>query len=218
MNFWIVHPFVPDVLFFEMNKSLIERNDVFLRLAGLRTADYAGTPFVYFHRSPMPCEERWPEELKDNLYHLAAFRSNFTPRGINRSLKLACRLRRCPSVRYEMSVNPGAMLGMVTMLCILAGYKHIVLLGTDLNTPHYFWEERPERFASLPLPPSAQSGNVHATADRKKMHANTIDTFIERLISVFTSYIDFELLVGSENSALYPRLGLYDFKQSNADV
>jgi hypothetical protein len=214
-NFWIVHDFVPGMVFFENNRNHPARQEAFRRLLILKQKPYANVPFVQFTQEP-GAPEGFPELLMPNLYLLCASRGNNTLRGIQRSLKLGRVLDRSANLRFETVINPGPQLGMIAMLCVLAGYKRIVLLGVDLLDTRYFWEVEPEKYDGIPTPPNIHSRSVHETFDREgKMIP--IDVFLTRMQNELRPKRDFEIFCGSSSSALADIFPVFQFSSSQKE-
>ncbi len=209
LNFWPIHDVVPGMLFFETRTQFPERNAVFFHLLHERAADYGGVPLVHFTFEP-GVPEGFPPTLRDHLHLLNTTRSTFTLRGMRRSLRAAAWIHRNTTLGIEAAINPGSQLGMLAMLCLLAGYRNIVLLGVDLHDSRYFWETAPERFAHRPKPPRIQTSDVHATYDRAQ-RAVPIDVFLTEMLEVFGRDREVTLYCGSTTSALAALMPVWSF-------
>lgn len=221
-NYWLVHDFVPTFYFFEPSGD-DEKYAVFLKLLRARETSYEGVPISaeikhftslgqYFGRRSL---EDFPQRIRANLYLHTAYNVVTYHRPVVTAALIAWRmLGSYRRFRFDRLIHHCASVDKMVMFAVLAGYREIVLVGVDLNSTRYFWEEQPWRYAEGPS--SAWSGAVHPTVDRvfTRTWAIPLDQYLNILDRVVLRPLGIALRVSSRKSRLYGRFPLYDVRRA----
>ena len=215
-NYWMAHPFVPDLYFTEPPNNLNTWKD-FLTLFEARKDDYSQTPFIINYKEwqslmqDYPLEDI-PEEFLQNLYCYAPYYLRLNKPWMIRLVLLAWRRKKFEKNPYDWLILQRGTLGMLIMFGYFAGFKNIVLVGVDLSNTDYFFEDCNKDFVFRPS--KVQTKSIHRTVD-PTLDINrisiTIDKYIFLLNDTLLKPAKVTLFIGSKKSLLYPRLPLYKF-------
>ena len=215
-NYWMAHPFVPDLYFTEPPNNLNTWKD-FLTLFEARKDDYSQTPFIINYKEwqslmqDYPLEDI-PEELLQNLYCYAPYFLRLNKPWMVRLVLLSWGRKKFERNPYDWLILQRGTLGMLIMFGYFAGFQNIVLVGVDLSNTNYFFEDPKKDFVFRPS--KVQTGNIHRTVD-PTLDINrisiTIDKYIYLLNDIILKPRGISLFVASEKSRLYPRIGKYEF-------
>ncbi len=215
-NYWMAHPFVPDLYFTEPPNNLNTWKD-FLTLFEARKDDYSQTPFIINYKEwqslmqDYPLEDI-PEELLQNLYCYAPYFLRLNKPWMIRLVLLSWGRKKFEKNPYDWLILQRGTLGMLIMFGYFTGFKNIVLVGVDLSNTNYFFEDPKKDFVFRPS--NVQTGNIHRTVD-PTLDINrvsiTIDKYIYLLNDIILKPRGISLFVASEKSRLYPRIRKYEF-------
>jgi hypothetical protein len=218
LNLWIVHDFVPTYYFFEPMPRDI--HELFLRLLYAKEGSYARVPFISDHKHHenalswygfVGSYDDFPERIRTNVYLHAPFYVRTTSRALVASALVLWSLSmRAGMSRLDRIIHHRASVSALVMFSVLCGYKNVVLLGFDMTTSDYFWDERPDLY---PLrPPRHPAGRIHMTADPRLTSAERaipVDQYLRLLDRFVLASRGVVLYVGSRKSRLFPRFRLY---------
>lgn len=215
-NYWMAHPFVPDLYFTEPPPN--ER--VWAEYLGQYEASkeaYASVPFIVNFKHWQKDLERYPLSsipgpLHKNLYYYAPYYLRLNKPWMIRLALMTWKSKGSKPDRFDWLILQRASLGMLIMFGLFTGFKHIVLVGVDLSNTQYFFEDKSKEFRYHP--PNIQKGSVHRTVD-DTLDINrvsiTIDRYVYLLNDVLLKPAKVSLYVANEKSLLYPRLPLFKF-------
>jgi len=180
VNRWIFHPFIPDVYAYEAHPDVTEvavldreevreRNPSILFLKPSSVENYGSADAV-------------PGFLKTRTFLYG--RVNIVTRKTGNigqdSVTAVDSLTRAKQA--DILLDNGASIARMIILCSVLGFKKIVLIGVDLNTTRYFWDDDPnvlERLGIRDLP-SVQSGAKHETLSATS-RPFAIDLFVQEV-------------------------------------
>lgn len=216
-NQWLIHSFVPTFYFVELGCSSLEHDRYMVELLCRRLPDLGSMPIIV--ESKCWIRERsvaykLPRQLSNRLYFYAPSYHRTTSSPV-----LAWAMRRSSaswkrgSGDLRTMVHHRASLSAIVLFAFLAGYRDIVLVGVDLNTPYYFWDTNKALLHGRPAPPSDQTGGVHATVDSSLNVAELslpIDDYLRLLDSSVLRPNGVTLHVASPSSQLCSFLPVYE--------
>ena len=217
-NYWMAHPFVPDLYFTEPLIFSLASED-FQALSEARKDAYSITPLILNYKEWNPQAEvyltkKFPQVLVQNLYYYAPYNLRLNNAWMMKLLLLGWRRKRFSNNPFNWLILQRGTLDMLIMLGYFAGFTEIVLVGVDLSNTAYFFENPNLNFVFRPS--VLQTGKVHRTAD-PTLDINkisvTIDKYIYMLNEILLKPKGVCLFVASEKSRLYPRIGKYTFPE-----
>jgi hypothetical protein len=229
-NLFIVHNFIATYHFQEAPiKGSFRDKEISLltQIMNDRSELYKNVPFIFRYRRFKEyglSKSDFPESLQSNIHVILTLMANSFQISVVRfwmklfkfMYKIGINRKFWSSIIYH-----AGSASYVTGFAHYAGYKKIVLLGIELNNQDYFWdtskEENPYFEECKSLRKFLRDNfTVHMTADReaqKNWNNNIpVDEFLYLYNDTFLKPDDVKLYVGSNKSALYPKLELFDFK------
>lgn len=213
-NYWMAHPFVPDLYFTEPPPNEYVWAEYLGQYEASKVA-YGNVPFIVNYKEWQKKTEAYPlssipPSLQKNLYHYAPYYLRLNKPWMIRLALMVWRRNVIRPNRFDGLILQRASLGMLIMFGLLTGFKRIVLVGVDLANTRYFFEDKNQVFRYYP--PNIQAGVVHRTVD-STLDINrvsvTIDKYIYLLNDVLLKPAKVSLYVANEKSLLYPRLPLF---------
>jgi hypothetical protein len=209
-NFWLFHPFVPTMYFFENIDTFYipTMTRAFLKVASERAADYRNTPKVAMdlHKFGPTTVFDLPKTWRHALYGV---HSSVLPARNESELAygLSYLIRRGifdRSDRFEMLFKYCTTVTLMISLAVRLGYKKIVLCGVDLKDSRYFYQD-PDLYP--------QTKNLEFL-DCKKPHLTDVVTAWRLPVSTVLMEMKrqildpsgVELYVENRNSALFPEI------------
>lgn len=221
-NFWLYHSFVPKFYFFESIEKPVspEAFESYLGLTTSRAPDYANTVKIAmeFHRRGTQTFENLPAAFKKNVF--AVHKVEAPARNEAEFARALQYLQRRGAFRitgrFSSLLKYASSLTSILTFALKLGYKRIVLCGIDLKTPDYFFQDR-RIYAESWEPP---------VADRKERHDTDLPLTwrlpATRAVAVIKQQLldpaGVELLVESQDSALWPMLPLFPTLDSEVRV
>lgn len=216
INSWILHRFVPSILIFECGRDP-NYNGLFFENIKKREKEYQNTIVLWKDacRAIQGNQYRGFKGPAKNLffpliYKPCSFREGATPKDTSLFGVIQFVLRKLgiPVFHYSR-----ATVVLAIDIAVRLGFKEIVLCGVDLNSTKYFWEVDDANAmicGEIELPPTTgQEGQViHSTID-PLVYPLTVDQVIYNLDEKYLRPLNINLFVGSEKSALFPRLPCY---------
>lgn len=209
VNQWVAHPLVPDVYAYESHRDnrlleVLDRPEVREKcpyLLFLRPkAGEAGAPSL----AHLPDFMRAKSFLYGRINLVTRRRANIA-RDVIAVARVSSILR-----RREVVIDNGASIARLLYLCVLMGFREIVLVGVDLNSVEYFWQRNPELIAALKSPKlsTEQTGLSHETLSTTNRPFSIIH-FIDQLSR--DKRFKPRIFIESQNSALFGILEHYQF-------
>lgn len=216
INNWILHRFVPNVLIFECGRKNFF-NNLFFKNIKKREKEYQNTIILWKDASRAIQDNRYrgfngPAKnlFFPLIYKPCSLREGATPKDTSLFGVIQFVLRKLglPVFHYSR-----ATVVLAIDLAVRLGFKEIVLCGVDLNSTKYFWEVDHAKAViceEIELPPNTgQEGQaIHSTID-PLIYPLTVDKVIYNLDEKYLRLLNVSLFVGSEKSALFPRLPCY---------
>ena len=216
LNYWMAHPFVPDLYFTEPPPNEYVWAEYLGQYEASKEA-YASVPFIVNFKHWQKDLEKYPlsslpQSLQDNFYYYAPFYLRLNKAWMIKLALLGWKSKAAKPNKFDWLILQRASLGMLIMYGLFAGFKQIVLVGVDLANTQYFFEDKDKEFRYIP--PNIQRGSVHRTVD-DTLDINrvsiTIDKYIYLLNDVLLKPAKVSLYVANEKSLLYPKLPLFKF-------
>lgn len=221
INFWPIHPYVPDILTSETDSktpsntylnTLLARPDIAEKSPAmliLRTLwppvshvlpvlppTFAGKTWVYGRANLIT---RRLENLHGDL------------RKVIKAVKLG---------RLPASVLPdnGSSVARLTFYGIAQGFRRIVWVGVDQNSGHYFWTEPPvpSYFEKAAKEVPRATGEPHSTSSNFRRSFSN-DHFLRALAQTLADDFDTQIYVSSAASSLSDTVPVFAWQNSKAD-
>lgn len=163
INQWIFHSLIPDVFAYEVDERLslvhaLDRPEIRL----------VAPPILFLRPADKNAEGNatyFPDFLRSTTYVYGRV-NLWTRRVENISPDVSALFQIKQGKRKEfLALDDGASIVRMVSLCTTMGFKHIVLVGVDLNNVKYFWDEDPSYLERLGLVSfdAGQKGSVHET-------------------------------------------------------
>ena len=218
MNFWLYHPFVPSLYFFEISTAPPQRVTWgrFAAIARERAADYAAVPkfATELHHSHQCAELPFPPEWSGTIQWLPTVPVPArSPEEFARGL---ARLRRQGifGLGTELCFKQLTSLTQVLSVAAKLGYRRILLCGIDMTSAEYFYQDaqRYPRWHDVRFLDPAQP---HPTAVPLEWRLPMQDVVREMRRQIFTP-AGVEIYVQNASSGLHPEVPLMppDFLQN----
>lgn len=205
LNFWLLHDFVPTFYQFEAPRG--ERKSFFENKIRQNSDRYRDVKFIYKGTDrDLIDHANIPDEILMNMYlskKIPIPCENVT--RLNRSLKFLAFLRFWRLT--EGLLHARASLSTAVYFGLVMGYKKVVLLGVDLNTIEYFWQENVSKDGAASFD-TGQQGAVHKTLE-KKDKSLSIDKIIYSINENMLTSNGVKLYTGFKSSALWPEIDSY---------
>jgi hypothetical protein len=208
LNFWLYHPFVPKIYFFEGFSATREAN-VYNDICKKRAADYANTPKILMDLADESTRTvcNLPAEWKKNTY--VAYTIPAVART-DEEFAYALRYLVAKGVfarasRTRALFKHCATLSTLVALGVKMGYRRIVLCGVDLTNNEYYYqsaEDFPDH-KDLELIPRQRK---HATLTRYAWGNTPIDVVLAEMKRQILEPAAIELYVEHKGSALWPMI------------
>lgn len=222
VNSWVLHDFIPDAYSFEE----MENDDYVAVAAGLSTALMrpeitAANPLLLHLRSRIDTPTRRlvtiPEHLRDNTrYYGRVTVETRRHKNLERDLVALLRAGRSGALAPHVLIDSGFSVARMASLGILCGYSAIILVGVDLNSSRYFFEEDPSYLARHNLTdfnPWVSRAAVHDTEETTNRHFAASE-FLPALARASEAIGGPGLFVGSTSSRLVERVPLFRWEPS----
>ena len=222
VNSWVVHDFIPDVYSFEQVQSSHDsdaRDTMSQLLARREIAERA--PAVLLLR---PHSNTHPNRVIEIPTHLRERTRVYgrtgvatkSPQNLLRDLRQLIGSSVQASFPEQIAIDEGMSIVRMMSLGIRAGFKSIVLVGVDFNSPRYFFDINPsylERRGVEGYNPWKKRGEVHGTEETDH-RAFAASTYIPVFAEAARQETGARVFVSSSSSALAGRLPVFDFATS----
>lgn len=216
INSWILHRFVPSILIFECGRSPAY-NALFFKNIKKREKEYQDTMLFWkdagraIHGNHYLDFNGPAKNLFFPLiYKPCLLREGATPKDTSLFGVVQFFLHKLgiPVFHYSR-----ATVVLAIDVAVRLGFKKIVLCGVDLTSTKYFWEIDNQKEiicenVELPSNTGQEGQAIHSTID-PSVYPLTVDNVIYNLNEKYLKPLDVNLFVGSEKSALFPRLPCY---------
>lgn len=163
VNQWILHPMIPDVYAYEVDK------DVRLLQALERPSVREKSPYMLFLNPTRPEDfsniDHMPEFMRPRAFVYGRV-NIWTRRRVNIARDFISVMRLSSRRLFSgVVLDNGASIARMISLCISLGFREIVLTGVDLNSTEYFWHQDPGLLAESKVkdPRTSQRGSFHET-------------------------------------------------------
>ena len=211
-NFWMVHDFVPTYYFFEPCLE-DDRHKVFLNLLEQKKHLYSRLPLICNYKYWIDAKKNFddfPCEVKKSVY--LSVRYYFFQTStllIKSSLAFLSLMNFFGVSNLNMIIHHSGTLSAIVMFAALSGYKNIVMVGVDLNSTNYFWDDDPKKYPVRPR--KIEIGKVHFTADkhRRRHYWIPVTEYLDIFNRIFLRHNCIKLFIGSKKSLLYPQFPSY---------
>lgn len=217
LNSWVLHDFVPNIYSFEQ----MESDDYVSVAAGLSKAllrpEVLDAQPLVLHLRPQkytPANRlvTIPEALRASTRYYGRF--TLETRRIPNLVPDLTRLLRS-SLRHEIPnyvlLDSGLSVARMIHLGILRGFESIILVGVDLNSNKYFFEEDAsylQRHNLSEFNPWLSRASSHDTEERKNRHFIASE-FLPAIAQASKRLGRAEIFVSSEKSMLFPQVPRY---------
>lgn len=219
LNSWALHDFVPDAYSFEEMED-----DNYVPVArGLSTAldkeeVKKAKPLIFHLRSRLSTPPQRlvaiPPELQTRIRYYGRVNPETRKiRNLESDLVSILEAHRSGGIAPHVMIDSGMSVARMVSLGILRQFKTIVLVGVDLNTPRYFFEEDPSYLARHNLAdfnPWISRSKNHDTEETKNRHFSASD-FLPALARAAETVSGVEVYVGSANSKLSRDLRVFSW-------
>jgi hypothetical protein len=219
LNSWALHDFIPDAYSFEEMPD----DDYVSVAAGLSSAlarhdVIAANPLVLHLRSRLGTPSRRlvsvpPELLLNTRYYGRVNVETRTLQNLEADLVALLHAQRSGAIAPHVLIDSGMSIARMVSLGILRGFNSIILIGVDLNSSRYFFEEDPSYLARHKLHDfnpwinRAAHHDTETTLDRNFAASE----FIPALASASVSSGGPPVYVGSKSSKLSKALDVFEW-------
>ena len=221
INFWPIHPYVPDILTSETDSKT--PSNQFLNTLLAHPAIMEKSPAMLMLRT------LWPP-VSDVLPVLPPVfagktwvygRANLVTRRLEnlhgdlRKVIKAVKLGRVPP---PVLPDNGSSVARLTFYGIAQGFKRIVWVGVDQNSGHYFWTEPPvpSHFEKAAKEVPRTTGEPHSTSSSVNRSFSN-DHFLRALAQTLADDFDTQIYVSSATSSLSDTVPVFAWQNSKAD-
>ena len=225
INYWFLHPLVPSVFALEGRARQDDDLSDDARRAQERLAVRANLQFSA-ESSPKVLHLRPLDGLRSSLFPLAdevwtrTFlygRANLiarTARSLKRDLKLLVQVAKAGLLPRAVFPDNGSTVVRLVFLGIAQGFRHIVLVGVDLDArPHFYYSAHYSGYhADLTTLNPRPAGLPHETRHVTHRPFDTLD-FLSTLGEVLNKRGTPSLWIGSASSELSSVLPLYQWEK-----
>lgn len=208
LNFWLVHPFVPTMYYFELLES--HETDIirdFTAIAAQAASRYRNTFKIAseFHNG-LRLLEGLNDEFRRNLWaHFSVPAYIDTDRQLRMSIKLLklCGVFAPRTPPHNLFKHAGSL---STVLCLAAkmDYRRIVLCGIDLSSPEYFYQDRTLYPGSGHVQSSIRTPKHESIMPKLYRNAYPADRIVAELKRQVLDPQGIEIFVENRSSALHP--------------
>lgn len=218
LNSWVLHDFIPDIYSFEQ----MENDDYIAVAAGLskvlhRPEVVDQQPLILHlrpHKStPTNRLVSIPEALRARTRYYGRFTVETRQLGnlvsdMTKLLQISLR----GVIPNFVLLDSGLSVARMIHLGIISGFESIILVGVDIRSTRYFFEEDPtflKRHNLSHFNPWVSRGTAHDTEEKKNRHFSASE-FLPALAEVSRSLGGPEIFVSSEKSMLAAHLALLE--------
>lgn len=218
VNSWVLHDFIPDAYSFEE----MENDDYVAVAAGLSTAlsrpEVAkANPLVLHLRPRMDTPSQRlvtiPQHLSNNTrYYGRVTVETRQTKNLERDLVALLKAGISASLPPQILVDSGFSVGRMASFGIMRGYSAIVLVGVDLNSSRYFFEEDPSYLKQHNLTdfnPWVSRSDTHGTEEKTNRHFAASE-FLPALAKASEAMGGPQIYVGSPTSKLAEVLPVFE--------
>jgi len=214
INTWGIHSFVPDMFALESVPWVGDGKDFSRALSLLRREDILGRRPALLVLRPRTGDNhadlhKIPRELFGRVLYYG--RVSPTTRESSKLRQDARKLLHTVGTKYPgVFLDSGASVVRMMGLGIAMGFRKIVLVGVDLNSAEYFWENNPDYdLGSLPLPPvNNQRSSGHETTISAHRAFSVVE-MVKILAEAFEANFGARVFVSSSKSELAKYLPKY---------
>lgn len=219
VNSWVLHDFIPDAYSFEE----MENDDYVSVAAGLskalsRPEVTKADPLVLHLRPRMDTPSRRlvaiPQHLRNNTrYYGRVTVETRRTKNLERDLVALLRASANASLPPHILVDSGFSVGRMASFGIMRGYSAIVLIGVDLNSSRYFFEDDPSYLKQHNLTdfnPWVSRSDTHDTEEKTNRHFAASE-FLPALARASKTMGGPQIYVGSASSRLAETLPVFEF-------
>ena len=208
LNFWVLHPFVPNFYFFESieHSAHPEAARVMLDWFARRAEDYRDTAKVAMeiHRQSRQMVEDLPSAFRNNLYGALSVPA---PARNQRELEYALRYLANDGLfdtgrNYSRLLKYAASITTALTLAAKLRYRKVVLCGVDLRDQYYFFHDQelfPET-ANLTFVPRGELHETNVALEWRLPLSEVLPVLKREILEPAGT----ELYVENPISALYP--------------
>ena len=220
MNFWPIHPYVPDILTSETDGKT--PSNPFLNTLLAHPAITKKSPAMLILRTPWPPVSQILPFLpptfagKTWVYgraNLITRRLENLPGDLQKVIK-AVKLGRLPA---PVLPDNGSSVARLTFYGISQGFKRIVWVGVDQNSGHYFWTEPPvpTHFEKAAKEVPRVAGKPHSTSSNFGRSFSN-DHFLRALAQSLAVDFDTQIYVSSATSSLSDSVPVFKWQNTKA--
>lgn len=226
INFWPIHPFVPNALSTETDNTPGGANlsNTFLSEEINSQRVRKAPPDIMVVRPP------WPPN-KSRLYSLSSEydaktwvygRANvITKSPANLAPDLGRIIKRAISCELPSSVLPdnGSSVVRLTFWGLIQGYEEIVWVGVDQDSGGYFWTEAPvpQKYRTAAELFPRETGQPHSTSSAEHRPFSN-DFFLRELANAVKSVTKQRIYVAHNRSSLSDSIPVYRWENSTQEV
>jgi hypothetical protein len=209
INFWLFHPFVPRMYFFEALApgDRIARDELFFQLASRRAAEYADTLKV---ATTLPLELKCPPQWQGHLYTYEPIPVPARTQAEFRSgLKYLLRKGMFrPQTRIQRLFKQATSVSSLVALGVAMRYRRIILCGVDLQHSQYFFQDADlyPGSACVEFMPQHQPHKTNVAVPWYLPLTDVLPIFREIVLDP----LGIEILVENKSSALWPAIRAWE--------
>lgn len=210
---WALHPFVPSIFAYGPTRGLKDYDRIISTVMAREDIVAAGPRLLLLrsdNQRDLQTYKSLPVRHHENSYLYGRVNPIAHDR-VNLARELAYWHRSKAKILRGVAMDSGSTLVRLISLSLSLGARKIVLVGVDLNTVEYFWQDSPKflRDNGFKSFDTAQPGNVHDTLLSTNRPAGVVSV-IESLGQISNRHLGAEILVASGSSALSSVLPIWN--------
>lgn len=220
INAWVSHGFTPDAYSFEadgLDEDPSQEIQTMTKALAEKAREKPDLALLLLRPKRADLQKRMveiPPSLRQSSFMCGRY--NLTTRrhqNLEKDLdKILSREKKRP-LRVPVVVENGATVARLLTLSALAGFTKVVLVGVDLNSSGYFWQETNATPLSAQWIENYPRKNLdrHDTLETDKRPFSNLD-FLTTLAPLLQKHFEVETFIGSHKSSLASRLPVYDWE------
>ena len=220
INAWVSHHFTPDAYSFEADGLSQEPSpeiQTMTRALANKVRHKPDLVLLLLRPKRSDLQKRMVKIPRDLLGSSFMYgRYNLTSKrqqNLEKDLDLILSREKRSPLSVPVVVDNGATVARLLTLSALAGFTKVVLVGIDLNSSGYFWqdEKAPRRYEELASNFPRKKLERHDTLETNNRPFSTFD-FLSALATVLQKHFEIEIFIGSQKSSLAARLPVHNWE------
>jgi len=220
INAWVSHDFIPDAYSFEadgLNQEPSGEIQTMTRALANKARHKPDLVLLLLRPKRSDLQKRMveiPRNLRKSSFMYGRY--NLTSKrqqNLQKDLDVILSREKRSPLSVPVVVDNGATVARLLTLSALAGFTKVVLVGIDLNSSGYFWQDTkgPRLYEELVGSFPREERYQHDTLETGNRPFSNLD-FLSVLAPLLQKHFEIETFSGSHKSSLAPQLAVYDWR------